>query len=112
MKVAIVLGTRPEIIKFSPIIRECEQLGLEYFVLHTGQHYSYDMDKVFFEQLELPEAKYNLDVGSASHGKQTGAMLGGIEKICRGNYLMLFWLRVTRTVCLRALWRLLSSALR
>ncbi|MEM3703002.1 MAG: UDP-N-acetylglucosamine 2-epimerase (non-hydrolyzing) [Candidatus Bathyarchaeia archaeon] len=81
MKVAIVLGTRPEIIKFSPVIRECERLGLDYFILHTGQHYSYHMDRVFFEQLELPEAKYNLDVGSGTHGEQTGKMLMGVEKV-------------------------------
>jgi UDP-N-acetylglucosamine 2-epimerase (non-hydrolysing) len=81
MKISIVLGTRPEIIKMSPIIRECELLGLDYFVLHTGQHYSYNMDKVFFEQLELPEAKYNLEVGSRSHAEQTGKMLIGIEKV-------------------------------
>jgi UDP-N-acetylglucosamine 2-epimerase (non-hydrolysing) len=80
VRIAIVLGTRPEIIKFSPIIRECERLHLEYFVLHTGQHYSYNMDKVFFEQLKLPGAKYNLDVGSGSHGRQTGKMLQDIEK--------------------------------
>jgi UDP-N-acetylglucosamine 2-epimerase (non-hydrolysing) len=67
--------------KFSPIIRECERLGLNYFILHTGQHYSYSMDRVFFEQLELPWAKYNLDVGSGLHGKQTGTMLVGIEEI-------------------------------
>ena len=53
-RIAIVLGTRPGIIKMSPIIRECERLSLDYFVLHTGQHYSYNMDRVFFEQLELP----------------------------------------------------------
>jgi UDP-N-acetylglucosamine 2-epimerase (non-hydrolysing) len=81
MKVAVVLGTRPEIIKFSPIIREFERLGLDYFVLHTGQHYSYNMDRVFFEQLELPEARYNLDVGSGSHAEQTGKMLIGVEKV-------------------------------
>lgn len=81
MKISVILGTRPEIIKFSPIIRECERLGLDYFVLHTGQHYSYNMDRVFFEQLELPEASYNLDVGSGSHGEQTGKMLAGVEKI-------------------------------
>jgi UDP-N-acetylglucosamine 2-epimerase (non-hydrolysing) len=81
MKISIVLGTRPEIIKFSPIIRECECLGLDYFILHTGQHYSHNMDRVFFEQLELPEAKYNLDVGSGTHAEQTGKMLIGIEKI-------------------------------
>ena len=81
MKFCIVLGTRPEIIKFSPIIRELERVGLDYFVLHTGQHYSYNMDKVFFEQLALRDAKFNLDVGSGSHGKQTGKMLDGIEPI-------------------------------
>jgi len=81
MKVAIILGTRPEIIKMSPVIRACEKQGLDYFILHTGQHYSYNMDKLFFEQLELPEAKYNLDVGSGSHAEQTAKMLTGIEKI-------------------------------
>jgi UDP-N-acetylglucosamine 2-epimerase (non-hydrolysing) len=49
--------------------------------LHTGQHYSYSMDRVFFEQLRLPLAKYNLDVGSGLHGKQTGKMLAGIEEV-------------------------------
>ena len=52
---SIILGTRPEIIKMSPVIRECEK-DPEYFILHTGQHYSYNMDRVFFEQLGLPEA--------------------------------------------------------
>ena len=65
----------------SPIIRECERLGLDYFILHSGQHYSYEMDQVFFEQLRLPSAKYNLDVGSGNHGEQTGKMLAGLEKI-------------------------------
>jgi UDP-N-acetylglucosamine 2-epimerase (non-hydrolysing) len=81
VKISIILGTRPEIIKFSPIIRECERLHLDYFILHTGQHYSYNMNSVFFEQLELPDAKYNLDVGSGLHGKQTGKMLAGIEEV-------------------------------
>lgn len=79
--ISIILGTRPEIIKMSPIIRECEKRNLDYFILHTGQHYSYNMDKVFFEQLKLPEPKYNLDVGSGMHGEQTGKMLEGIEKV-------------------------------
>ena len=81
MKTSIVLGTRPEIIKFSPIVRECERHGLDYFILHTGQHYSYNMDRVFFEQLELPDARFNLDVGSGTHAEQTGKMLMGIEKV-------------------------------
>jgi UDP-N-acetylglucosamine 2-epimerase (non-hydrolysing) len=81
MKIAIILGTRPEIIKFSPVIRECKRVSQDFFILHTGQHYSYSMDKVFFEQLELPEAKHNLDVGSGTHAEQTGKMLIGTEKI-------------------------------
>jgi len=81
LKISIVLGTRPEIIKMSPVIRECNRLGLDYFILHTGQHYSYNMDRIFLDQLELPEARYNLDIGSGNHGEQTGRMLMGIEKI-------------------------------
>ncbi|MCZ7393674.1 MAG: UDP-N-acetylglucosamine 2-epimerase (non-hydrolyzing) [Candidatus Methanoperedens sp.] len=81
MSLAIILGTRPEIIKMSPVMRECERRSLDYFILHTGQHYSYSMDRVFFEQLELPEAKYNLEVGSGEHGEQTGRMMAGIEKV-------------------------------
>lgn len=81
MKSAIILGTRPEIIKMSPITREYNRLGLDYFILHTGQHYSYDLDKVFFEQLGLPSPKYNLGVGSGTHAKETGKMLIGIERI-------------------------------
>ena len=81
MSIAIVLGTRPEIIKMSPVIRECEKRGLDYFVLHTGQHYSYEMDKVFFIDLELPQPEYNLDVGSGSHAEQTGKIMAGAEKV-------------------------------
>lgn len=54
-RIAIVLGTRQEIIKMSPVIRECEKRGLDYFILHTCQRYSYNLDKVFFEQLDSLE---------------------------------------------------------
>ena len=64
MKTAIILGTRPEIIKMSPIIRECALRGLDYYIPHTGQHYSFEMDRVFFDELELPAARYNFDVGA------------------------------------------------
>lgn len=80
MKIALILGTRPEIIKMSPIIRECERRGLDYFLLHTGQHYSYEMDKVFFDELELFQPRYNLDVGSGSHAEQTGKIMAGVER--------------------------------
>jgi len=79
--IAIILGTRPEIIKMSPIIRACEALSEDYFTLHTGQHYSYELDQAFFEDLELPQPEYNLDVGSGTHAEQTGKIMAGIEKI-------------------------------
>ena len=78
---AIVLGTRPEIIKMSPIIRSCQKKDVDFFILHTGQHYSYEMDRVFFEELDLPAPEFNLDVGSGSHSAQTGLIMTGIEKV-------------------------------
>jgi len=81
MKVCIILGTRPEIIKFAPIIRECEKRGTDYFIVHTGQHYDYNMDKVFFEDLKLPQAKYNLDVGSGFYGQQLNKMMIKLKEV-------------------------------
>lgn len=86
MRVSIILGTRPEIIKMSPIIQELEGRKLDYSIIHTGQHYSYSMDKMFFEVLNLPEATYNLDVGSSSHGKQTGKMLDELEQVLKKEH--------------------------
>ena len=80
MKIGVILGTRPEIIKLAPIIRELEKRKLDYFILHTGQHYSYEMDKIFFEELNLPQPKYNLKVGSHIYGKQLGLMIKGLEE--------------------------------
>jgi UDP-N-acetylglucosamine 2-epimerase (non-hydrolysing) len=79
--IVFVLGTRPEIIKLAPVIRECERRDIAFSVIHTGQHYSDELDSVFFDQLELPVPDYNLHVGSKSHGQQTGEMLIGIEEI-------------------------------
>ena len=75
MSMATMLGMEPEIIKMAPVIRECQKRGLDYSVIHTGQHYSYQMDRIFFEQLELPQPEHNLDVGSGNHGEQTGRIL-------------------------------------
>ncbi len=83
-KIAIVVGTRPDIIKLASIIKLCEEKKLNYFILHTGQHYSYNMDKVFFEQLKLPEPKYKLEIKSSAptkQGEHTGRMLEKIEEI-------------------------------
>jgi UDP-N-acetylglucosamine 2-epimerase (non-hydrolysing) len=81
MKIAIVLGTRPEIIKMAPFIRLLENRNIDYFVIHSNQHYSTNMDAVFFEELHLPRPDYNLGIGSADHGNQTGRMLIKIEEI-------------------------------
>lgn len=81
MKTSLILGTRPEIVKLSPIIRELTRRQADFFILHTGQHYSYNMDRIFFEQLELPKPGYNLDVGSGSHAEETAKMLIGVEKV-------------------------------
>lgn len=81
MKTSVILGTRPEIIKMAPVIRELEHQGLDFFILHTGQHYSYNLDRIFFEELELLAPKYNLEAGSGTHGEETGKMLIGIERM-------------------------------
>lgn len=81
MRIGIVLGTRPEIIKMSPIIRACQRRRYDFFLLHTGQHYSRELDRVFFEGLGLPDPDHHLDVGSGLHGAQTAKMLAGIEAV-------------------------------
>jgi UDP-N-acetylglucosamine 2-epimerase (non-hydrolysing) len=81
MKLAIVVGTRPEIIKLAPVIRACLAREVPFVVLHTGQHYSFELDGVFFEQLELPRPTHNLNVGSGSHGFQISAIISGIESV-------------------------------
>ena len=81
MKTAVILGTRPEIIKLAPVIKQLSGKKADFFVLHTGQHYSYEMDKLLFEQLELPAPDYNLGVGSGTHAEVTGRILIEIEKV-------------------------------
>ena len=81
MKIATVLGTRPEIIKMAPIIDEISRRGIDQIVLHTGQHYDDEMSDAFFRDLEIPAPDYNIHVGSGTHGRQTGLMMKGIEEV-------------------------------
>jgi len=81
MKIGIIVGTRPEIIKMAPVIRECQQRGIAYFIIHSNQHYSVEMDSIFFKELALPEPDYNLGVGSGLHSNQTGNILIKMEPI-------------------------------
>ncbi|MBX9608593.1 MAG: UDP-N-acetylglucosamine 2-epimerase (non-hydrolyzing) [Gammaproteobacteria bacterium] len=82
-EVAVVVGTRPGIVMFAPIIHELRRRGLPHFVIHTGQHYSPNMDAEFFRDLELPAPDYRLEETAAhrTHGGQTAHMLVGIERI-------------------------------
>lgn len=83
-KIITVIGARPQIIKASAIsrvIRERFSEQLTEIIVHTGQHYDENMSKLFFEELDIPHPAYNLNVGSGSHGAQTGKMLDGLEQI-------------------------------
>jgi UDP-N-acetylglucosamine 2-epimerase (non-hydrolysing) len=81
MKLAVVVGTRPEIIKMAPVIRAALARDVPVSVLHTGQHYSFEMDGIFFEQLDLPRPTHNLQVGSGSHGFQISSIISAIESV-------------------------------
>jgi len=83
VRIVVVIGTRPEIIKMAPIIKALGKRGVDFFIIHTGQHYSYNMDEVFFKQLKLPHPNFELEVGSGSHAEQTAKVLTGVEEILK-----------------------------
>ncbi len=95
MKVVTVVGARPQFVKAaavrraieaypeqtSPVRRRGSKKTFQEVLIHTGQHYDYGMDGVFFEELQLPKPDYHLGVGSGSHAQQTALMLERIEAI-------------------------------
>jgi UDP-N-acetylglucosamine 2-epimerase len=89
MKIITIVGARPQFIKAAVVTRAIQRYNkrcpskqkLQEILVHTGQHYDYLMDKVFFEELELPKPDYHLGVGSGSHARQTGIMLEKIEAV-------------------------------
>ncbi len=83
-RIFLVSGARPNFMKIAPIIRELEKYPekFEPIVVHTGQHYNYEMSKIFFEELNIPKPNISLGVGSGSHGEQTGKIMIEFEKVC------------------------------
>ncbi len=79
-KLITVVGTRPELIKLSPVIPLLAE-RFEHRLVHSGQHYSFAMDAIFFEELRLPAPDYRLDVGSASQAVQTARILERFEPV-------------------------------
>lgn len=82
MRLITVLGNRPQFIKAAQVSKKIIQNSyIQETIIHTGQHYDKNMSDIFFDELCIPSPKYNLSIGSATHGKQTGRMLEGIEDI-------------------------------
>lgn len=84
-KIVHVVGARPQFMQAAPLRIAAFARGHNYVLVHTGQHYDDNMSKIFFEQLSLPEPDVNLEIGSGSHGIQTGAMLSHLDKFLLSN---------------------------
>lgn len=99
MKIVTIVGARPQFIKMAVVsraIKNSNSNNKEYInevIVHTGQHYDKNMSDVFFEELDIPKPNYNLNIGSSSHGKQTGEMLIKIEEVIlkeKPDYVMVY----------------------
>jgi UDP-N-acetylglucosamine 2-epimerase (non-hydrolysing) len=81
--IAVLVGTRPELIKIAPILRRLQVQKIPHIFIHSNQHYSYEMDAAILSDLKLRKPDYNLNVGSATHATQTGKIMEGVETICQ-----------------------------
>ncbi len=96
LKIVTVVGARPQIIKaaaLSRTIRNSFSDQIHEVIIHTGQHYDANMSQVFFEELGIPSPDFNLNIGSAPHGRQTALMIQGIEDILlseKPDYIVLY----------------------
>ena len=81
LKYMVVLGIRPDIINLHPIVKELQKRKSRYVIVHTGQHYSYFFDKLFFKQLNFPKPDYHLKVGSGTQAQQMARLVERFEKV-------------------------------
>ena len=80
MKILTVVGARPQFIK-AAVVSRCLKENMQQVLVHTGQHYDYNMSDIFFEELNIPKPDYNLGISGGSHGKMTGRMMEAIEEV-------------------------------
>lgn len=81
MKTITIVGARPQFIKAAPVGKELERRGHKNILVHTGQHYDYNLSKVFFDELEIPAPDYNLEVGPTTPINQMASMMMELETI-------------------------------
>lgn len=81
MRLIVVVGARPNFIKVGPLMPRLSAAGIDAAIAHTGQHYDTSMSDVFFRDLELPEPKWFLGVGSGTHAVQTGKAMMALETL-------------------------------
>lgn len=81
MKIVSIVGARPQFIKTAAVSRILRKEEHVEILVHTGQHYDYNMSQIFFSELEIPKPDYHLNIGSDFHGAQTGRMLSSIEEV-------------------------------
>jgi len=81
MKITSIVGARPNFVKLSPIEREIKRREIDYSCIHTGQHYDFNMNEIFFQDFQISTPDYNLGIKEGTHGYQTGYMLEGIDRL-------------------------------
>ncbi|MBW1729106.1 MAG: UDP-N-acetylglucosamine 2-epimerase, partial [Deltaproteobacteria bacterium] len=84
MKILLIAGARPNFMKIAPIYREAlKHNQVQCKIIHTGQHYDYEMSEAFFEDLRLPKPHFFLSAGSGTHAVQTAKIMVAFEELCQ-----------------------------